>query len=92
MWNLTVFADRVELAGDLLHRQVGGQVAQDPRLALGERVVTLEDEDGGTRLVLRHHDLPTDELCQVHREAWETYLHRLGTRITGADPGADPHR
>src|SRR5580693_1915753 len=34
--------------------------------------VTLEDEDGGTRLTLRHDDLPNPELREGHRIAWET--------------------
>jgi len=30
-------------------------------------VVTLTDEDGGTRVVLRHHDLPDDDQRNHHR-------------------------
>jgi hypothetical protein len=40
---------------------------------------------------LVHHDLPTAELVEGHRVAWETYLHRLGIRVAGGDPGPDPH-
>jgi uncharacterized protein YndB with AHSA1/START domain len=54
-------------------------------------VVTLEDEDGGTRVTLRHHDLPTAELRDAHRVAWRTYLDRLSVRVAGGDPGPDPH-
>lgn len=54
-------------------------------------VVTLDEEDGGTRLVLRHHDLPTDEQLDHHRKGWEMYLDRLGIRIRGGDPGPDPN-
>jgi uncharacterized protein YndB with AHSA1/START domain len=53
--------------------------------------VTLEDEDGGTRLTLRHDDLPNPELREGHRIAWNTYLSRLATRAAGGDPGTDPH-
>jgi uncharacterized protein YndB with AHSA1/START domain len=54
-------------------------------------VVTLAAEDGGTRLDLQHHDLPTAELRDAHREAWEAYLARLSIRAAGGDPGPDPH-
>jgi uncharacterized protein YndB with AHSA1/START domain len=54
-------------------------------------VVTLEEEDGGTRVVLRHHDLPTDELHDQHRKGWELYLGRLAVRAAGGDPGPDPN-
>lgn len=54
-------------------------------------VVTLEEDDGGTRVTVRHHDLPTDQLREAHRVAWQTYLDRLPVRIAGGDPGRDPH-
>ena len=54
-------------------------------------VVTLEEEDGGTRLVLRHHDLPTPEQHDHHRRGWELHLDRLRTRIHSGDPGPDPN-
>lgn len=53
--------------------------------------VTFTDEDGGTRVVLRHHDLPDDEQTDHHRKGWELYLARLGTRAAGDDPGPDPN-
>lgn len=53
--------------------------------------VRLVPEDGGTRLTLRHDDLPTVELRDGHRVAWETYLQRLVIRTAGGDPGPDPH-
>jgi uncharacterized protein YndB with AHSA1/START domain len=54
--------------------------------------VTLDPgPDGGTRLVLRHHDLPTADLRDAHREAWQAYLARLAVRAGGGDPGPDPH-
>jgi uncharacterized protein YndB with AHSA1/START domain len=54
-------------------------------------VVTLAPEDGGTRVVLRHHDLPDDEQRVHHRKGWELYLDRLGIRVGGGDPGPDPN-
>lgn len=54
-------------------------------------VVTLEEEDGGTRVVLRHHGLPSEEQRDHHRMGWEMYLGRLDVRIAGGDPGPDPN-
>jgi uncharacterized protein YndB with AHSA1/START domain len=53
--------------------------------------VTLHDEDGGTRLTLRHENLPSESLREGHDIAWNTYLPRLVVRAAGADPGPDPH-
>jgi uncharacterized protein YndB with AHSA1/START domain len=53
--------------------------------------VTFQAEDAGTRLTLRHLDLPNLELRDAHRIAWQTYLARLVTRAEGGDPGTDPH-
>ena len=53
--------------------------------------VTLLDEDGGTRLTLRHENLPSESLRQGHDVAWNTYLPRLAVRAGGGDPGPDPH-
>jgi uncharacterized protein YndB with AHSA1/START domain len=54
-------------------------------------VVTLSAEDGGTRVVLRHHDLPDDEQRRHHRTGWDLYLARLDTVARGGDPGPDPN-
>jgi uncharacterized protein YndB with AHSA1/START domain len=54
-------------------------------------VVTLAEEDGGTRVVLRHHGLPDDEQRAHHTKGWELYLQRLGVRAAGGDPGPDPN-
>jgi uncharacterized protein YndB with AHSA1/START domain len=54
-------------------------------------VVTLEAEDGGTRVVLRHHDLPDDEQRSHHRMGREMYLGRLGVSVLGGNPGPDPN-
>jgi uncharacterized protein YndB with AHSA1/START domain len=53
--------------------------------------VTLRAADGGTRVMLRHVDLPSDSLREGHEIAWNTYLPRLAIRAAGGDPGADPH-
>jgi uncharacterized protein YndB with AHSA1/START domain len=53
--------------------------------------VRFEDEDGGTRLTLRHENLPSDSLRDGHDIAWKTYLSRLTVCVAGGDPGADPH-
>ena len=54
-------------------------------------VVTLHAENGGTRVVLRHHDLPSNQQRDHHRKGWELYLGRLSLRISGGDPGPDPN-
>ena len=54
-------------------------------------VVTLEPEDGGTRVVLRHYDLPDDEQRDHHRKGWQMYLERLCLVMLGSDPGPDPN-
>lgn len=53
--------------------------------------VTLDAAEGGTRITIRHDDLPNSELRDAHRVAWETYLPRLAVRAAGGDPGPDPH-
>lgn len=53
--------------------------------------VTLDSEGDGTRLTLRHEDLPSPELREGHQVAWNTYLPRLAIRAAGGDPGPDPH-
>jgi len=53
--------------------------------------VTLSPADGGTRVTLRHDDLPNTELRDGHQVAWETYLPRLVIAASGGDPGPDPH-
>jgi len=54
-------------------------------------VVTLTEEDGGTRVLLRHHGLPSAEERGQHRGGWELYLGRLAVRAAGGDPGPDPN-
>lgn len=53
--------------------------------------VTLAAAGKGTRLTLRHDNLPSAELAAAHRVAWETYLPRLAAVAAGRDPGPDPH-
>ena len=54
-------------------------------------VVTLTEEDGGTRVLLRHHGLPSEEERGQHRGGWELYLGRLAVLASGRDPGPDPN-
>ena len=53
--------------------------------------VTLQAEDGGTQLTLRHDNLRSPELREGNRVGWEAYLPRLAVRVAGDDPGPDPH-
>ena len=50
-------------------------------------VVTLTEEDGGTRVVLRHHDLSTDQQRDLHKEGGMLYLERLVSLWPGAAAG-----
>jgi uncharacterized protein YndB with AHSA1/START domain len=52
--------------------------------------VTVEPDAGGSRVTLRHLDLP-ESMLDGHRVAWNVYLDRLGVRLAGDDPGPDPH-
>jgi uncharacterized protein YndB with AHSA1/START domain len=84
------FAD-ADAAQRSKHEQVAAS-SGNPMPAGSTRVtVTLEAADGGTRLTLRHSDLPNPDLRDGHQVAWETYLPRLAIRVTGGDPGPDPH-
>ena len=71
----------------------GGESASGGAMPPGSTRVTviLEDEDGGSRLTLRHENLPSPELREGHRVAWNAYLPRLAIRAAGGDPGPDPH-
>lgn len=54
-------------------------------------VVTFEEENGGTRVILRHHDLPDESQREHHGIGWRTYLDRLTVLAAGGDPGQDPN-
>ena len=54
-------------------------------------VVTLVEEDGGTRVLLRHYGLPDEDQVEHHRGGWGAYLGRLSVRAAGGDPGPDPN-
>ena len=84
------FAD--EEAASKTKHQPGEATAANAMPAGSTRVtVTLIPADGGTRLTLRHDDLPSTELRDGHQIAWETYLPRLVIAASGGDPGPDPH-
>jgi uncharacterized protein YndB with AHSA1/START domain len=53
--------------------------------------VTLAEEDGGTRVVLRHAGLPDTEQRTHHQTGWELYLGRLSLASTGQGLGPDPN-
>ena len=58
-------------------------------------VVTLHAGNGGTRIMLRHYDLPARDQAghdqrDHHSKGWELYLGRHGCAIQGDDPGPDP--
>lgn len=74
-------------------KQDGGQPGGAAAMPPGSTRVTvrLEDDAGGTRLTLRHENLPSESLRVGHDIAWQTYLSRLSVRVAGGDPGADPH-
>jgi uncharacterized protein YndB with AHSA1/START domain len=91
--------DGVETAGEFVeldppHRLVftWGWTNNDEVAPGSTRVeVTFTEQDGGTLVVLRHHDLPTTEQVEHHGVGWRTYLGRLATAAGGADPGPDPN-
>ena len=91
--------DGVEAAGEFVEVDPPRRVVftwgwtQDQAVPPGTTrvVVTLHPENGGTRIVLRHHDLPSSGQRGHHRQGWETYLGRLSVRIQGGDPGPDPN-
>jgi uncharacterized protein YndB with AHSA1/START domain len=74
-------------------RTKGGEASSASAMPAGSTLVTimLDDEDGGTRLALRHENLPSEELRTCHEVAWNTYLPRLAIAAAGGDPGPDPH-
>lgn len=91
--------DGVEVVGEFLEVDPPRLVvftwgwSLDPVVAPGSTrvVVTLNAEGSGTRVLLRHHNLPDDAQRAHHRGGWEMYLNRLGLRAGGTDPGPDPN-
>jgi uncharacterized protein YndB with AHSA1/START domain len=53
--------------------------------------VLLEPEDGATRVVVVHRDLPEPE-ASGHRIGWRHFLARLQTAAVGGDAGPDDRR
>ncbi len=53
--------------------------------------VVLEADADGTTVRLLHHDLPTPQAGDHHRQGWELYLGRLDVVVAGGDPGPDPN-
>ena len=52
--------------------------------------IELVPEDGGTKLLFTHRDLPTRESADRHAHGWNHYLERLAIAAGGGDPGPDP--
>ena len=51
--------------------------------------VTLTAEGEGTRVVLVHRDLPSDDAASGHDAGWDHYLARLAVAGGGGDAGPD---
>jgi len=91
--------DGVEAAGEFVEIDPPRRVVftwgwtHDPAVPPGTTrvVITLHAEQDGTRVVLRHHDLPDAGQRDHHGKGWEVYLSRLGLLIRGGDPGPDPN-
>ena len=49
--------------------------------------IELVPEDGGTKLLFTHRDLPTRESADSHAHGWNHYLGRLAVAAGGGDPG-----
>lgn len=62
----------------------------DPEVPPGSTTVTvtLEPEDGGTRIRLVHSGLPKPSVG-LHELGWNHYLDRLSVAAVGSDPGPD---
>jgi len=86
------FADD-EAASHTKHQPGEGAAAAASAMPAGSTrvTVTLAAAGEGTRLTLRHDNLPSAELAAAHQVAWETYLPRLAAVAAGRDPGPDPH-
>ena len=52
--------------------------------------IELVPEEGGTKLLFTHRDLPTRESADRHAHGWNHYLERLAVAAGGGDPGPDP--
>jgi len=86
------FADE-EAASHTKHQPGEGTAAAASAMPAGSTrvTVTLAAAGEGTRLTLRHDNLPSAELAAAHQVAWETYLPRLAAVAAGRDPGPEPH-
>jgi uncharacterized protein YndB with AHSA1/START domain len=84
------FADD-EAASRTREPGAGDRTASDMPAGSTRVTVALTAAGQGTRLTLRHDNLPSAELAAAHQVAWGTYLPRLAACAAGADPGPDPH-
>ena len=81
-----------EAALHVLHKPAEASGASAMPAGSTRVTVTLEAEDGSTRVTLRHDGLASDELRHGHRIAWQAYLQRLAIRATGGRPRPGPAR
>jgi uncharacterized protein YndB with AHSA1/START domain len=84
------FADD-EAASRTREPGAGDRTASDMPAGSTRVTVTLAAAGAGTRLTLRHDNLPSAGLAEAHQVAWGTYLPRLAAVAAGTDPGPDPH-
>ena len=82
---------QVRASGNRHQDEIGASLTRDERVQLASLLRRLAAEQDGTRVVLRHHDLPDGDQRDHHRKGWEAYLGRLELRATGRDPGPDPN-
>lgn len=91
--------DGVETSGEFLeldppHRLVftwGWTQDEDVPPGSTRVEVTFTEHEGGTLVVLRHHDLPSSQQREHHGAGWWAYLGRLQVVVAGGDPGPDPN-
>jgi uncharacterized protein YndB with AHSA1/START domain len=62
-----------------------------PRMPPGTTTVEFQlvADGSGTIVRLTHQGIPVDDL-PLHRQGWAMFLPRLGTAVTGGDPGPNP--
>lgn len=68
-----------------------GWEGDDSPLQPGSTTVSIElvPDAAGTLVRLTHGPLTMPPVAEHHRQGWERYLERLGTRAEGGDPGPD---
>ena len=69
-----------------------GWEGEDSAVPVGSSTVEINliPEGKGTRLFLRHSNLPNEQETQAHAVGWDHYLPRLAEVASGGDAGPDP--